>query len=317
MIDREPTVREKKLEDKLNSFYFDLANTEALSDKEREKLYKNITKTIDKLEEEEEKAKAWAKYISDSHDELKARLKDTVNSNKKGFLISRAPANGTIDYREEKTQHFARGINFYKLFLVFFVGSFAGVIVEMLWCFVRHGHFESRTGLVYGPFNPVYGAGALCLSWVLYEYRNRSAIYSFLGGFITGSVVEYVCSFVQETLFGSTSWDYSNVPLNINGRICLLYSIFWGFLGVFWIKSVYPRFSIWVLKIPNRIGKALVWILLAFMLFDAAVSGVAVYRWSERVKGKESSNAFESFLDRRFADERMQRIYPNMVFHED
>ena len=317
MIDREPTVREKKLEDKLNSFYFDLANTEALSDKEREKLYKNITKTIDKLEEEEEKAKAWAKYISDSHDELKARLKDTVNSNKKGFLISRAPANGPIDYREEKTQHFARGINFYKLFLVFFVGSFAGVIVEMLWCFVRHGHFESRTGLVYGPFNPVYGAGALCLSWVLYEYRNRSAIYSFLGGFITGSVVEYVCSFVQETLFGSTSWDYSNVPLNINGRICLLYSIFWGFLGVFWIKSVYPRFSIWVLKIPNRIGKALVWILLAFMLFDAAVSGVAVYRWSERVKGKESSNAFESFLDRRFADERMQRIYPNMVFHED
>lgn len=317
MIDREPTVREKKLEDKLNSFYFDLANTEALSDKEREKLYKNITKTIDKLEEEEEKAKAWAKYISDSHDELKARLKDTVNSNKKGFLISRAPANGTIDYREEKTQHFARGINFYKLFLVFFVGSFAGVIVEMLWCFVRHGHFESRTGLVYGPFNPVYGTGALCLSWVLYEYRNRSAIYSFLGGFITGSVVEYVCSFVQETLFGSTSWDYSNVPLNINGRICLLYSIFWGFLGVFWIKSVYPRFSIWVLKIPNRIGKALVWILLAFMLFDTAVSGIAVYRWSERVKGKESSSAFESFLDRRFTDERMQRIYPNMVFHED
>ena len=134
---------------------------------------------------------------------------------------------------------------------------------------------------------------------------------------MTGSVVEYACSFFQEMLFGSTSWDYSSVPLNINGRICLLYSIFWGFLGVFWIKSIYPRFSVWVLKIPNRIGKILVWILLVFMIFNSIVSALAVYRWSERIDGKEASNTIESVLDERFTDERMERIYPNMEFQSE
>ena len=313
----EPSAKQQKLEDKLNAYYFSLANIDALGPKEQQKLYNEIRKTIERLDDGKEKAEAWCKFLSESSDELRARLKDTINSNKKGFIISRAPANGTIDYREEKSHHFARGLNGYKQFIILFVGSFAGVIVELLWCFVRNGYFESRTGLVYGPFNPVYGFGAFFLTLVLYKYRNRGAIYSFIGGFITGSVVEYACSYFQQMLFGSTSWDYSNLPLNINGRICLLYSIFWGFLGVFWIKSLYPRFSVWVLKIPNRIGKALVWVLLFFLIFDMAVSALAVYRWSERREGKEASNTIEKMMDDRFPDDRMQRIYPNMEFVEE
>ena len=89
----------------------------------------------------------------------------------------------------------------------------------MLWCFIRHGYFESRAGLVYGPFNLLYGVGATALTLLLYRYRNRSASISFFGGVIIGSAVEYLLSWAQETLFGSTSWDYSAVPLNINGRI--------------------------------------------------------------------------------------------------
>ena len=127
-------------------------------------------------------------------------------------------------------------------------------------------------------------------------------------------MVEYVCSYVQETLFGSVSWDYSNIPLNINGRVCLLYSIFWGALGVIWIKSIYPRLSVYVLMIPNKIGKALVWILLVFMLFDSVLSVFAVYRWSERVKGVKAESAVSVFLDNRFPDSRMEGIYPNMEF---
>ena len=313
----EPSARQKKLQDKLNAYYFSLANIESLGDKEQEKLYRDIRKTIDHIEDEEERAKEWARFLSEAGDELKARMKDTINSSKKPFIISRAPANGTVDYREERTMHFARGMNLYKQFIILFIGSFAGVVVELLWCFLRHGYIESRSGLVYGPFNLVYGFGAYFLTMVLYGYRNRSAIYSFLGGFITGSVVEYACSFFQELLFGSTSWDYSNVPLNINGRICLLYSVFWGFLGVFWIKQVYPRFSVWVMKIPNRIGKIMVWVLLVFMIFNAIVSGIAVYRWSERVEGHAASNGFEQFVDNRFPDSRMERIYPNMEFHAE
>ena len=51
---------------------------------------------------------------------------------------------------------------------------------------------------------------------------------------------EYICSLGQEIVFGSVAWDYSSLPLNINGRVCLLYSIFWGVLGVGWVKLVMP-----------------------------------------------------------------------------
>ena len=129
-----------------------------------------------------------------------------------------------------------------------------------------------------------------------------------------GSVVEYVCSWGQEALFGSRSWDYSNIPFNLNGRICLLYSVFWGVLGVLWIKDLYPRMAKWILKIPNRAGKILTWCLVAFLAVNAAVTCVAVARWSQRVQGKEAGNSFWSFVDERFPDERMERIFANMEF---
>lgn len=52
---------------------------------------------------------------------------------------------------------FAHGLNFYKLFWIFFVGCFLGVVIETLYCLVTRHRFESRQGLIYGPFNLVYG----------------------------------------------------------------------------------------------------------------------------------------------------------------
>ena len=215
---------------------------------------------------------------------------------------------------EQQRNHFARGINLYKLLLVCFVGSFAGVVVEMLWCLVRNGYIESRAGLVYGPFNLLYGAGAVVLTLALYRYRNRGYLLSFLGGMIVGSVVEYVCSWGQEALFGSRSWDYSNIPFNLNGRICLLYSVFWGVLGVLWIKDIYPRMAKWILKIPNKAGKIMTWCLTIFLVINAVVTCVAVARWSQRVQGDAPAGSFWTFVDERFPDERMERIFANMEF---
>ncbi len=245
-------------------------------------------------------------------DEMSARCKDIEKQRKKRHFVPAAPANATIDLHEREAKHFAKGISIYKLLLVCFIGSFAGVIVELLWCLLRNGHLESRSGLVYGPFNLLYGAGAVALTGCLYKFRNNGAWVSFLGGMLVGSVVEYACSWGQEMLFGSRSWDYSNVPFNLNGRICLLYSIFWGFLGVWWIKDMYPRMAKWILKIPNTVGKTLTWCLTAFFIFNSVVSLAAVGRWSERVEGLAPSNVVEEFLDERFHDARMERIYANM-----
>ena len=305
---------EEKLNSRLSLYYEALAQEETLSDREREKLVKDINREIERINKMADRYREAHKKLVEASDELSTRLRDTEKSTKRHFGIKNAPANGTIDFRENQIDHFARGINFYKLFIIFFSGSFFGVLIELLWCYLRNGYFESRSGLVYGPFNLVYGMGALVLTVALYRYRNRSWTFSFIGGFVTGSVIEYFCSFFQELLFGSTSWDYSNIPFNLNGRICLLYSVFWGVLGIFWIKKIYPRIAGWILRIPDRVGKTVVWILLAFMVVNSAVSGAAVYRWAERTAGKEASGSLERVLDERFPDERMERIYANLEF---
>ena len=248
-------------------------------------------------------------------DELSGRVADIRQQRKKNPLLS-APANATIDLKEKKLNHFASGLNGYKLFLICFVGSFFGVVIEMIWCLLKNGYLESRAGMVYGPFNILYGAGAVLLTVCLYKFRNRGAWISFLGGILVGSVLEYVCSWGQELVLGTRSWDYSNMPFNINGRICLLYSVFWGFLGVLWIKNLYPRMAKWILKIPNKAGKIISWVLIVFFIVNAAMSFTALARWSQRNAGVEPSNIFWETIDERFPDERMERIFANMEFSE-
>lgn len=252
--------------------------------------------------------------LSALEDELAARFRDMKKSRDRRWYRRNPPANGAIDLQERKLDHFARGTNCYKLMLVCLVGSFAGVVVEMAWCLFRYGYIESRAGLVYGPFNLLYGFGAVVLTVTLYRFRNRGWELSFLGGMVVGSAVEYVCSWGQEVVLGSRSWDYSAMPLNLNGRICLLYSAFWGVLGVLWIKDIYPRMAKWILKLPNRMGKVLTWCAAIFLVVNSLVSLVSVYRWSERVRDVPPSGVFWEMVDERFPDERMERIFANMRF---
>ena len=250
-------------------------------------------------------------------DELGARIQDVRKSRDRKWYAPNPPANAGIDLEERRQNHFAQGINIYKILLVCIVGSFAGVVIEMMWAYARYGLIESRRGLVYGPFNLLYGAGAVFLTLALYKYRNKGRIWSFLGGFIVGSALEYACSWGQEALLGSRSWDYSNIPLNLNGRICFTYSVFWGILGIIWIKDLYPRMAKWILKIPNSVGKTLTWVLTVFMIFNVIVSCIAVGRWSDRRQDVPPGNSFWEFVDERFPDERMERIFANMSFGDE
>lgn len=252
--------------------------------------------------------------IGSLQDELQSRWHDVRRSKKRRFS---APSNAQIDYQEAKVNSFARGMNGYKIMLLYAIGSFVGVVIESLWCMLTRGYLESRAGLVYGPFNPLYGIGAVIMSLVLYRYRNRGIHMSFVGGMLTGAVVEYACSYFQELIFGSRSWDYSWMPFNLNGRICLLYCVFWGFLGVLWMKEIYPRLASWITRIPNRTGKLVTWILIAFFAGDSIVSAVAVYRWSGRLEGVAASNPFWEYVDERFPNERMDKVYSNMMFGDE
>lgn len=221
-----------------------------------------------------------------------------------------------IEQEETQRKKFARGMNFYKLFWIFFIGCFLGVVIETVWCLVKRGHYESRVGLIYGPFNLVYGFGALAMAVGLHWLRKKRKLYIFLGGFVTGSVVEYVCSFVQEKMFGSVSWDYSALPFNLSGRINLLYSVFWGLLAILWIKILYPLLSLLIMKIPDRVGKILTYALLVFLIFDTLMSALAVIRWQARISGRAggATSVIWKFFDEHYPNKKMKRIYPNMKF---
>lgn len=209
---------------------------------------------------------------------------------------------------------FAAGLNFYKLFWVFTVGCFLGVVIETLWCRIRYHKWESRRGLVLGPFNLVYGFGALVMTLGLYPLRGVRDLFVFAVGTILGGVYEYVCSVVQEKVVGTVSWDYRSFPLNLHGRINLLYCFFWGILALLWERDLYPHLSGWIERIPDVPGVILSWVGVAFFLVDTVLSALVICRAGQRKSGIPAKNALFHWIDRRYPDARVTRIYPNMTF---
>ena len=180
--------------------------------------------------------------------------------------------------------------NVFQYVWIFIASCYTGYLVETLWCLIKHGFIESRKSLVLGHLSVAYGMGAVLLTLLLVHFENAQVWKIFLVAFASGTAVEYICSLGQEILFGSVAWDYSNVPLNINGRVCLLYSLFWGVLGVFWVKIMIPF-----------MGK----------IFAAVLSGSAAFRMNQREAGMAPSNKIEQFLDVHYPDEKMHQIYAN------
>lgn len=164
---------------------------------------------------------------------------------------------------------------------------------------------------MYSHLSVAYGLGALVLTLALYKLRNSKWYTIFIASFLAGTITEYICSLGQEILFGSVAWDYSNVPLNINGRVCLLYSIFWGFLGLGWIKFVYPLLSKIINKIPKKYSKVFVSAFIVFFVLDCMLSGAAAFRMDERANGVPANNFVSQYLDSNFDDDRMHSIYAN------
>ncbi len=214
--------------------------------------------------------------------------------------------------QQEKPRQFAAGCGFYKLTLLFFIGAFLGDIVETIFCYVTAGILMSRSSVVYGPFSIVWGLGAVLLTAILYRWRDKSDRYIFCVGTVLGGAYEYVCSVFTELVFGTVFWDYSHIPFNLGGRINLLYCFFWGIAAVVWLKMIYPRLSDLIEKIPPRPGVVVTWVLVVFMIFNMAVSSLAMARYVERnTVAQPSQTALGQLLDDRFPDERMERIYPN------
>lgn len=214
---------------------------------------------------------------------------------------------------EKKTQSFANGFNFYKLFWIFFIGCFCGVLVETIWCRVTNGFFESRTALILEPLNPVYGFGAVLISIIFEKFKNKSNVFIFSICMIAGGVFEYFCSFFQEMAFGTVSWIYHEDSLGILERTSLIYCLFWGVLGVAWVRIIYPLLSKFIENIPNQTGIVLTYVLASFITIDIIFSSLAVLRQKERREQIPATNIIQQFYDTHYPDEVIKHIYPHMT----
>lgn len=216
-------------------------------------------------------------------------------------------------FKTEDEKPFAYGVNFYKLFWLFVIGSLIGCLMETVVGFVYNGgHFEYRVGLVCGPFIPVYGIGAVMMTLALYKFSKAKMWIVFLVSAFVGATFEYLTSYFQQLLFGSISWDYSYQLFNLYGRTSLFYALIWGVLGIAWTKFIYPFVSMLIEKLPKNMGKMLTVVLCVFMVYDCAISCLAQWRYNERQQDLPASNIVEEFLDEQFPDEYLDMIYPHM-----
>ncbi len=218
----------------------------------------------------------------------------------------------TSSNMEGNPYSFAHGLNRYKIFWVFLSGSVIGFIVETLWCYIRLGFLESRQGLLYGPLTPVYGLGAVLFTITLYRIRHRNSMLIFTASLVMGGTFEYLCSLLQEKIFGTISWEYSDSFLNLHGRTNLMYSVFWGVLGLIFIKHTLPSMTNWIEQLPNRAGVPLTRVLLVLLALNIALSSMAVKRQSLRREGVPATNPVSQWLDSHYTDDYLKKVYPNM-----
>lgn len=202
-------------------------------------------------------------------------------------------------------------LKFYDLFYIFIFGSIFGWLIEGIYTLIKKGILINHSALVLGPFNVVYGIGAVILTIFLINYMDKSYFKIFLISFICGTILEYMLSLGMELLVGFTAWNYSKYFLNINGRVCLQYSIYWGFLGIIWIKLCYPFISSIINKINLNFGKILMKILIIFLIFNIILTFSAINRAKEFDKGIAPKNSYERFLDNTFNSKYLKNMFSN------
>lgn len=197
------------------------------------------------------------------------------------------------------------------IFWLFIIGSVLGYLFEMIVVLFQKGYFESRQGLIYGPFTPVYGIGAVIYYLILNNVKTRDKVKIFFITMLLGGITEYLCSFIQEKAFGTISWDYSYLMFNINGRTSLLHCTYWGIAGILYITYIEPLLQKIALKIDKISLKVVTVIFSILMIFNISISCIAADRQLDRRKNIEPKNKLDQLLDKYYPDEYMDKIFTN------
>lgn len=225
------------------------------------------------------------------------------------------------------------GFSIWRILAYFIIYSFLGYVIETLYGMATKGVWESRQSFLYGPFCGIYGLGAVVMI-IFLQYFNQNNNRLFIGGFIIGSIVEYIVSWYGEIVLHVKWWDYSNMPLNINGRICVFFSLFWGLLAIYLMSYVNPRIDKLIDFIKSKMSQKGLQILTAvvtlFLFLDCLITGYAIEMFLVRktheydlpvAQKEEVEKRYEEVyqdkgmvevINRFFNDEKMIKTFPNL-----
>ncbi len=165
--------------------------------------------------------------------------------------------------------------------LIFYLSSFIGYIIEVLWCFLASKRFVNR-GFLCGPVIPIYGFGALLILFCLLRYYEDPVVI-FVFGVIITSALEYFVSFLLEKIFHNKWWDYSNKKYNINGRICLQNSLAFGVLSLIIIYVVTPGYYFLFSLFDFKVWMILAIIFTVIFVLDVIYSVIIAYNLRNRI----------------------------------
>lgn len=194
-----------------------------------------------------------------------------------------------------------------KYFIEFMVYSFLGWVYECTYCTVKEGHWSNR-GFLFGPICPIYGTGAVTTSiifsqlpWFKNIPYNMIPIWKIFLICSLGSVVlEYGTSYILEKRFHAVWWEYYDMPLNINGRVCVPATIGFGIAGILVTRFVLPFSEKVKSMIPPIAAEVIALVLMAYLAADLVLTVSSLIHLLDMVE-----NAMAEF------DERMEEMYKN------
>ena len=249
-------------------------------------------------------------------------------------MVKEEVKNETINKEVKPKKKFTiLGISIWRLLAYFILYSIAGYIIETVFGLVTKGVIESRKSFLYGPFCSIYGVGAVIMI-VFLQYFKKNNYTLFFGGFLIGSIVEYVISVIGEFIFHVKWWDYSGEPFNINGRICVTFSFFWGILAIYLISHFNPKVDNFIEKLKKKISpklvKPIISITIILMFIDCMVTGFAlkifftnlIHDYNLDIKHAKvyiqeyeelNNNEFiKNLMSKYFTNEKMLKTFPNL-----
>ena len=210
-------------------------------------------------------------------------------------------------------------LNFFNVFWIFVVCSVLGLIIEVVYHFVIvvPGEYQDRAGMLFGPFSPIYGVGAVLMTIALNRFHDKPLPVIFLVSAVIGGAFEFFVSWFMETAFGAVAWDYTGTFLSIDGRTNGMFMAMWGMLGVLWIKALLPRMLDIVNLIPWKLRYTVTAIAAALMIANAIMTLQSLDCWYERLSGHDPETPIEEFYATYFDDDFMANRFESMTINPD